>query len=122
MGSPDAVKTYTTPESPLRLRPLRLERARPRRFEEWKTLRGWNLLPLWEQGRAGYVLRDLRERSRLTQAELATKLGCSQQAIAQAERWESNPTLRHMERWAEACGKHLEIRFQRGDSRGLPPS
>ena len=91
--------------------PAGLRRTRPRDFVEWRTLRRWGKLPDWESVPIGYVLRDLREGAGLTQRELATNLGCSQQAIAQAERWNSNPTVSHLRRWAESCGKSLAIVF-----------
>ena len=47
----------------------------------------------------------------LTQARLAEKLEVTQQAVAQAERWDSNPTVAFINRWANACAKRLEIRF-----------
>jgi transcriptional regulator with XRE-family HTH domain len=40
----------------------------------------------------------------MTQTQLARALGVTQQAVAQAERWESNPTIEFIERWAAACG------------------
>lgn len=48
-------------------------------------------------------------RAARTQQELARELGCSQQAVAQAERLDSNPTVAFMRRWATACGCQLEI-------------
>ncbi|HSN53773.1 MAG TPA: helix-turn-helix transcriptional regulator [Candidatus Sulfomarinibacteraceae bacterium] len=52
-----------------------------------------------------------REEAGLTQAELARSLGVTQQAVAQAERWQSNPTIAFVERWAAACNRRLEIRL-----------
>ncbi len=59
----------------------------------------------------GYLLRTAREMAGLTQAKLAEKLGITQQAVARAERWGSNPTVDLMNRWAKACGQRLEIRL-----------
>ena len=76
----------------------RLRRTRPRSFIEWKTLRRWGRLPPWEADSAGYLLRLAREEAGFTQENLAQLLRCTQQAVAQAERWSSNPTvdfLRH---------------------------
>jgi transcriptional regulator with XRE-family HTH domain len=84
-------------------------RRRPRRFPEWKALRSWGRLPAWELEPVGYLLRAAREAAGLTQAELARRLGCTQQAVAQAERWESNPTVGFIRRWAEACGSKLKL-------------
>ncbi len=89
--------------------PTGLTRRRPRRFAEWKALRGWGKLPAWETDPVGYHLRLSREKADLTQAELAKRLGCSQQAVAQAERWESNPTIEFVRRWAAACGTKARL-------------
>ncbi|MEW6338817.1 MAG: helix-turn-helix transcriptional regulator [Acidobacteriota bacterium] len=107
------MRTYTggTP-GPSRPAGLRLTRSRPRAFAEWRTLRRWKKLPAWEKEVAGYLLRSLREDARLTQSELAGRLGVSQQAVAQTERWSANPTVALMRRWAEACGAALELRFR----------
>jgi len=88
-----------------------LTRRRPRSFVEWRTLRDWGKLPEREASVPGYVLRAAREEAGLTQAELACSLGVTQQAVAQAERWESNPTIAFFGRWAAACNRRLEIRL-----------
>jgi len=94
--------------------PESLRKARPRDFVEWKTLRQWGKLPSWEPASAGYLLRAAREEAGLTQQELASRLDCSQQAIAQAERWDSNPTVSYMRRWAVGCECRLEVEFPPG--------
>ena len=104
-----AVRAAAAP-SP-RLTRLRLSRARPRAFAEWEALRRWGKLPAWERAVAGYLLRGAREQAGLTQKLLGEKLGVSQQAVAQAERWSANPTVEFMRRWADACGTSLDIRF-----------
>jgi len=86
-----------------------LTRGRPRAFVEWRTLRRWGKLPHWEQQIAGYLLRDARESAGLTQNQLGRRLGVSQQAIAQAERWQANPTIGLMRRWVAACGGTLDL-------------
>lgn len=60
----------------------------------------------------GEALRRAREQARLTQAGLAHKLGCTQQAIAQAERGVSNPTIAYLRRFAAACGKRVVIEIR----------
>jgi DNA-binding XRE family transcriptional regulator len=112
MGQPKSLKRYVGRERPLLAKlPKGLVRRRPRRFAEWKALRGWGRLPAWELEPVGYVLRLAREETGLTQTELARRLDCSQQAVAQAERWEGNPTVEFMRRWAEACGSRLSLRL-----------
>ena len=88
-----------------------LTRRRPRAFLEWQTLRSWGKLPQREADVTGFLLRSAREDAGLTQTQLARKLGISQQAVARAERWQSNPTVRLITRWASACGRRLEIRL-----------
>jgi ribosome-binding protein aMBF1 (putative translation factor) len=87
----------------------RLRRRKPRSFEEWKALASWRELPAWELRSPGYQLRRAREAAGLTQAELAARLSVSQQAVARTERWNSNPTVRVLEVWAEALGGRLEL-------------
>lgn len=113
MGPREPLKSYTAPP-PRRLPPLPagLKRTRPRSYVEWKALRRWGRLPSWEESPAGYLLRELRERSGFTQRQMAKKLGCSQQAVAQAERATNNPTVGALRAWARACGADVEIRFK----------
>ncbi len=89
--------------------PRGLKRRKPRSFLEWKTLKGWGVLPDWEETRPGYLLRLWREEAGLTQEEMGSRLGCSQQAVAQAESWGSNPTVRFLQQWATALGCELKI-------------
>lgn len=93
--------SYPLPEVPAR--------PKPRSYTEWKFLKTWGRLPQWELEPAGYVLRLARERAGLTQAAMATKLGCSQQAVAQAERWDSNPTIRFLRNWEQATEGALNV-------------
>ena len=86
-----------------------LTRRRPRSYREWRTLREWERLPQRETLVPGYLLRIAREEAGLTQSELAEKLRVSQQAIAQAEKWESNPTIAFIQRWSTACNCRLKI-------------
>jgi hypothetical protein len=103
--------------APVRRRPDpgRLERSRPRSYAEWKALGRWGKLPAWEASAPGYMLRLAREEAGLTQRALASVLGVTQQAVAQAERWSANPTVAFIERWAEACGRLLVLRLEDAD-------
>lgn len=89
--------------------PAGLKRRRPRVYVEWKALRRWGKLPAWEAVVPGYLLREAREEAGLTQEQMAEKLGCTQQAVARAERAESNPTVAFLDLWAEALGLDLEV-------------
>jgi DNA-binding XRE family transcriptional regulator len=113
MGTPATLKSYASPTRAIFSRlPRGLARRKPRSFAEWKALRRWKRLPAWEADPAGYLLRSAREAAGLSQRELAMRMGCSQQAVAQAEGWRSNPTVEFMRRWAEACG--TEVRLELG--------
>ena len=118
MGKSETLKSYRSPVRPVIAElPKGLVRRRPRSFAEWKALRAWGKLPPWELEPVGYLLRVAREAAELTQAELAARLNCSQQAIGQAERWESNPTVEFMRRWAKACGSEVRIEISRSPRR-----
>src|SRR6266540_4074102 len=117
MAKRPSMKTYVSPVRPLvRRLPSGLVRRKPRSFAEWRALRNWRKLPPWEVEPIGYLLRVAREESGTTQRELAERLGCSQRAIAQAERWESNPTVEFIRRWADACGTSVKIKLAEGGS------
>jgi len=88
---------------------LNLSRRKPRNFLEWKTLRRWGQLPLEERSVPGYLLRLTREEAGLTQKVLASRLGTSQQAVAQAERRQSNPTVAFMTEWLRVCDRKLTL-------------
>jgi transcriptional regulator with XRE-family HTH domain len=55
---------------------------------------------------------EARSRARLTQAELAEKMGTSQSTIARLESGKAAPSLSTLRRVAEATGNRLEIAFQ----------
>jgi DNA-binding XRE family transcriptional regulator len=118
MGEAD-LKTYQVLRRQ-RLPPLPpgLRRRRPRSYAEWSALRRWGKLPAWEDSPAGYLLRLAREGAGLTQQQLGAMLGCSQQAVAQAERPTSNPTTALLRRWTDATGARAIIDIDLLESRG----
>lgn len=95
--------------------PLTVTRLKPRSYEEWSALARWKKLPPWEPLRPGFLLRAAREEAGVTQAELAAKLGVSQQAVAQAERVNSNPSVAFVASWTRSLGTHFT--FGVGDRR-----
>jgi len=112
------LKRYAAPEpAPPPPFPRGLKRRRPRDYVEWKTLREWGELPPWEEVPPGYLLREARERAGLTQVALGERLGVTQQAVARAERWEANPTVALLRRWAEASGCELVLALEPTGSR-----
>jgi DNA-binding XRE family transcriptional regulator len=117
MGKDVPLKAYYVQAVPVS-RPLltpNIKRTRPRSYIEWKTLRRWGKLPPWEDLFPGYLLREARERAGFSQRELASRLGCSQQAIAQAERPCSNPTVQFLRDWAREVGAELTLSIDRPD-------
>ena len=104
------MKIYRAPRTPAKIETKAwTEPGPPRDFTEWKALRRWDKLPAAEREVAGYLLRLLREEAGFTQAAMAGRLGISQQAVAQAERWISNPTLGFLRQWMRACGAGLRL-------------
>lgn len=61
------------------------------------------------------VLLEARRNAGLTQAEVASRMGVSQPALARVEASlgsrKHSPSLATLRKYAEACGKHLEIRL-----------
>ena len=92
-------------------------RRRQRSYEEWSALRRWGLQPNDEDLVVGYALRAAREAVGLSQSDVAARLGCTQQAVSQAERWQSNPTIDFVRRWAAALGMKVELSLRRVEQR-----
>lgn len=110
MGTPSPLRTFSPKPGAWLLSPdPLLKRRRPRAYFEWATLRRWGKLPAWEESPAGYLLREARERAGLSQSDLAEKLGCRQQAVSQAERFDSNPTVSFVASWARALNATLQL-------------
>ncbi len=57
-------------------------------------------------------LIELRTKRKLTQKELADKLGTKQSAIARLESGRGNPTLEFLQKTARALNKKLIIGFE----------
>lgn len=55
-------------------------------------------------------LIDMREKHGLSQQELAQRMGVSQSAVAQFERYDSNPTLTSIQRYALAVEANLDLK------------
>lgn len=54
---------------------------------------------------------DVRNRAGLTQEELARKMGTTQPVVARLESGRSRPSMRTLERLADATGSRLRISF-----------
>ncbi len=59
------------------------------------------------------VIREARERARLSQADVARRAGTSQPAIARYEAGQARPRLETAQRCVEACGFELRIELER---------
>lgn len=60
-------------------------------------------------GGVGRLIREARRRANLTQADLATRLGVSQPAVAKLERPGANPTVETLDRVLSATGHRLVL-------------
>jgi transcriptional regulator with XRE-family HTH domain len=58
------------------------------------------------------AVTDVRSRAGLTQAELARKMGTTQPVVARLESGRTRPSMRTLERLAEATGSRLLISFE----------
>lgn len=56
------------------------------------------------------TLRDLRKLKKLTQAEVAERMGVSQPTVSEFEHYDANPTLSTIMRYALAVGANLNLR------------
>src|SRR4051794_27748502 len=59
---------------------------------------------------AGTLIKTARLDARLTQRQLADRLGITQAAVAQLERSRSNPTIATLDRALRATGRRMELR------------
>ncbi len=53
-----------------------------------------------------------RSRAKLTQAELASRMGTTESAISRLESGRAKPSTRTLERYADATGHRLSIRLE----------
>ncbi len=67
--------------------------------------------------RLGEILASARRRARLSQRELAERLGLSQAAISRVESGERLPRLETLAEWARATGHRLDIQLKRPRAR-----
>lgn len=58
------------------------------------------------------AVMDVRTRAGLTQEELARKMGTTQPVVARLESGRTRPSMRTLERLAEATGSRLLIGFE----------
>lgn len=68
-------------------------------------------------------LVDLREQQGLSQRDVAERMGVTQSAVSQFERYDANPTLASVRRYALAVGARISIDVapDRSSPRPAPP-
>ncbi|MCC2631354.1 MAG: helix-turn-helix domain protein [Patescibacteria group bacterium] len=89
---------------------------------DWETIRaellsnseireGYEKLALYRD--VAGILVDMRSKEGLTQKEMAERIGISQSAIARYESGTYNPTLKFLEKVANATGNKVVIRLEK---------
>jgi transcriptional regulator with XRE-family HTH domain len=58
-----------------------------------------------------HLIREARRRAGITQAELATRAGTTQSAIARLEAGRSAPTLEHLDHLVRCCGFEVAVQL-----------
>lgn len=58
-----------------------------------------------------YKIHQLRKREKMSQAELAQKLGTTQSVVARMERGNQNFTADTLQKIAASFGRHLKVEF-----------
>ena len=70
-----------------------------------------------EEFRMASAVMDVRTRAGLTQEELARKMGTTQPVVARLGSGRGRPSMRNLERLAQATGSRLLIRFEPIDAK-----
>jgi transcriptional regulator with XRE-family HTH domain len=65
---------------------------------------------------AGALIRDARERHRLSQRRLALRAGTSQAWISRVERGEVSPSVESLDRLLLVMGESLSLRAERAEN------
>jgi transcriptional regulator with XRE-family HTH domain len=65
--------------------------------------------------RGNHLVREMRRRAGLTQAELAERTGTTQSAIARLERGQGRPTLERLSTLARACDLDIHVHLVDAD-------
>jgi len=87
-----------------------LEKVAKRWLKDTEFKAGYDALE--EEFALASLLIEARTRAKLTQAELADKMGTSQSTIARLESGKAAPSLSTLRRIAKATGTRLEIAFE----------
>ncbi|TET54740.1 MAG: DUF4332 domain-containing protein [Anaerolineales bacterium] len=88
------------------------------RFETWveKQMQDPEFVAEWEKLEPGYQVARLRIRRKLTQAQLAKKVGTQQTSISRLESGDTPPNLSFLRKVVEALGGELTVAISGGRS------
>ncbi|KQP34253.1 hypothetical protein ASF27_01430 [Methylobacterium sp. Leaf102] len=97
----------------------------------FKTIRErWNAEPDYRAARdavspvmdLAFAMAEARHRARLSQAEVAQRIGTSQAMVARWESGKSAPTTTSLRRFADATGAMLHIRLDSASAEDAQPA
>jgi ribosome-binding protein aMBF1 (putative translation factor) len=82
-------------------------------FEVWEkeALKDPKLRAEYDKLQPQFAILRARIEKRLTQKELALRIGTKQSVISRLESGRANPSIGFLKRLAQALNSHLEIRF-----------
>src|SRR3989338_1170427 len=82
-------------------------------FEVWEkeALKDPKLRAEYDKLQPQFAILRARIEKRITQEELARKVGTKQSVISRLESGRANPSIAFLKRLAQALNSHLEIRF-----------
>lgn len=86
-------------------------------FKQEQFKKDFELKRLYDESEPEYVLirqiLDARIKGKLSQADLAAKMGTKQSAVARLESGNANPSLRTLKKVAAATGTRLKLSFEK---------
>ena len=65
---------------------------------------------LYENSNLCEILKNIRLKCKISQEQLAEKIGCSRSTVSRIENGQDQPTYRIFYRWITACDKQLILR------------
>ena len=82
-------------------------------FEVWEkeALKDPKLRAAYDKLQPHFAILRARIEKRLTQKELAQRIGTKQSVISRLESGRANPSVAFLKKLAQALNSHLEIRF-----------
>ena len=71
------------------------------------------------KSRLAHKLAEIREKARLTQAQLARKMGVSQQLVSRIESGSDNLTLETLIKFLDLFGVSMTVHFEKRKNQGV---